>query len=139
MSLTVRTLTFDCADATALASFWSAALGWNAYFDDDPEVLVAPSFPPPRGGAPNLLFIPVPEPKTAKNRLHLDVGSDVDGRDAEVARLVELGATVIGDHRTPEGLGWVVLQDPEGNEFCVERSDVERGKPEPKRYRLDVA
>ncbi|MDT4933166.1 MAG: hypothetical protein QOK11_1058, partial [Pseudonocardiales bacterium] len=55
MSLTVRTLTFDCADATALASFWSAALGWNAYFDDDPEVLVAPSFPPPRGGAPNLL------------------------------------------------------------------------------------
>jgi predicted enzyme related to lactoylglutathione lyase len=138
MALRVRSLTFDCSDAQALAGFWSAALGWNVYYDDDPEVLVAPTFPPLPDGPPNLLFIPVPEGKTAKNRLHLDLGGDQESRDEEVKRLVELGATVIGDHRTEDGAGWVVLQDPEGNEFCVERGIAERGGPTPKRYRLTV-
>jgi predicted enzyme related to lactoylglutathione lyase len=138
MTLKLRNVTFDCADAHALATFWSAALGWNVYFDDDPEVLVAPSFPPSRSGGPTLLFIPVPEAKTAKNRVHLDLASELEARDEEVERLVGLGATVLADHRTPEGHGWIVLADPEGNELCIERSDAERGTPAPKRFRLDA-
>jgi predicted enzyme related to lactoylglutathione lyase len=138
MPLQVRTLTFDCADAQALAGFWSAAMGWNLYFDDDPEVLVAPVFPPIEGGIPKMLFIPVPEPKTAKNRLHLDLCPSTGTRDEEVDRLVGLGARVLEDHRNDRGGGWVVLADPEGNEFCVERSQAERGESMPKRYRVDA-
>jgi catechol 2,3-dioxygenase-like lactoylglutathione lyase family enzyme len=121
-----RNITVDCRDALALARFWAAVLGWNVYFDDDPEVLVAPSFPPSEG--PTMLFIPVPEARTVKNRVHLDVAPSDRTRDEEVARLVELGATVVEDHRDKpeEGLGWVWLADPEGNDFCVERSAAER-------------
>ncbi len=68
----------------------------------------------------------VPEPKTVKNRVHLDV-SPIDGtRDEEVTRLLGLGATLVDDQRRPDGQGWVVLADSEGNEFCVERSAGER-------------
>ena len=83
-----------------------------------------------------LLFIPVPEGKTAKNRMHPDLAPVDRTRDEEVERLVALGATRIADHRAADGAGWVVLADPEGNEFCVERSDAERGPVEPKRYRV---
>jgi predicted enzyme related to lactoylglutathione lyase len=69
----------------------------------------------------------LPESKTAKNRIHLDLGPTDRTRDEEVARLRVLGAGVVADHRTAEGLGWVVMADPEGNEFCIERSDKERG------------
>jgi predicted enzyme related to lactoylglutathione lyase len=126
MTSSFRNVTVDCRDPMALARFWAAVLGWNVYFDDDPEVLVAPSYPPPFG--PTMLFIPVPEPRTVKNRLHVDLMPTDRSRDEEVARLVELGATVVEDHRdkSGEGLGWVWLADPEGNDFCVERSSVER-------------
>jgi hypothetical protein len=75
-----------------------------------------------------MLFIPVPEPRTVKNRVHLDIVPSDRTRDEEVARLVELGASVVEDHRNErgEGLGWVWLADPEGNDFCVERSAAER-------------
>ena len=70
-----------------------------------------------------------------KNRLHLDIAPLDRTRDEEVDRLVTLGAQVVGDHRRPNGSGWVVMTDPEGNEFCVERSDAEiaasRPSPEP--------
>jgi hypothetical protein len=136
--LIVRTITFDCTDARALAQFWAAVLGWNVYTDDEPEVLVAPSFPVTRhGGAPVLLFIPVPEPKTAKNRMHLDLGSLGSTRDDQVARLVGLGAREVGDYRDSRGGGWVVLTDPEGNEFCIERSDVER-PAKARTYRIEA-
>jgi len=125
MSALFRNITFDCADARALADFWARLTGWNVYYDDDPEVLVAPNFPP--GAGPNLLFIPVPEPKTAKNRMHLDMVPTDRTRDEEAARAIELGATQLADHRNERGTGWVVLADPEGNEFCIERSDAERG------------
>ena len=69
MALHVHNITFDCADARALAGFWSTVTGWNVYYDDDPEVLVAPHFP---HEGPGLLFIPVPEGKSVKNRVHLD-------------------------------------------------------------------
>jgi hypothetical protein len=83
-----------------------------------------------------MLFIPVPEGKTVKNRLHLDVSPVDRTRDEEVARLIGLGATQIDDRRSADGAGWVVLADPEGNEFCVERSDAEHGPATPKQYRI---
>ena len=73
-----------------------------------------------------LLFIAVPEQKQVKNRVHLDLVPVDRGRDEEVERLLRLGARVVDDQRRPDGAGWVVLADPEGNEFCMERSDVER-------------
>jgi hypothetical protein len=135
MSSSFRNITVDCRDAGALASFWASVLGWNVYFDEDPEVLVAPSFPPQSG--PTMLFIPVPEARSVKNRVHLDVQPGDRTRDEEVARLLGLGATVVEDHRKPDGSGWVWMADPEGNDFCVERSAEERGGGyEPATYRI---
>jgi predicted enzyme related to lactoylglutathione lyase len=121
----VRTITVDCSDALELARFWAAVLGWNVFTDGDPEVLVARSYPP-SGPEATLLFIPVPEPRTVKNRLHLDLQPDDRSRDEEVQRLLGLGATVVEDHRNDDGTGWVWMADPEGNDFCVERSAGER-------------
>jgi predicted enzyme related to lactoylglutathione lyase len=124
MTMRVRNLTFDCADAMPLAKFWSAMTGWNIFYDDDPEVVVAPAYPNPDDIG--MLFIPVPEGKTAKNRIHFDVEPTDCTRDAQVSKAVELGATIVGDFRNEDGSGWVTLGDPEGNEFCIERSEAER-------------
>ena len=116
------------ASRIAQAAFWSTLTGWNVYYDDDPEVLVAPSYP---NSGTGMLFIPVPEGKTAKNRVHLDVrtASDLRGEErmtaleAECARLVALGATRMKRFE-PESsfgeIGFIVMQDPEGNEFCLD-------------------
>lgn len=125
MASSLRNVTVDCTDALKLAHFWADALGWNIYHDNDPEVLVAPEFPPHRDG-PTMLFIPVPEPRAAKNRMHVDLQPTDRTRDEEVERLVALGATLVEDHRSDDGLGWVWLADPEGNDFCVERGVAER-------------
>jgi predicted enzyme related to lactoylglutathione lyase len=135
MPLHIDNVTFDCADARTLASFWAELLGWNVYYDDDPPVVVAPSFPYDGTG---LLFIPVPEGKTAKNRVHLDVAPDEGTRDEWVERAVAAGATELADHREEEGGGWVVLTDPEGNEFCIVRGASERGPRRPQAYRVTV-
>jgi len=82
------------------------------------------------------LFIPVPEGKTAKNRMHLDLAPDRGTRDEAVEVAVAAGATVVGDHRRPDGAGWVVLQDPEGNEFCIERGREEARPPKPREFRI---
>jgi hypothetical protein len=124
MVAAIHYVTFDCHDAPGLARFWGQALGWNVYTDDDPEVLVSPVFPPQPGSA--LLFIPVPEDRTVKNRMHLDLMPTDRSRDEEVVRLVGLGAQIVADHRKPDGQGWVWMADPEGNDFCVERSAAER-------------
>ena len=127
----IRHITVDCKDAFSLARFWGEVTGWPVYPDSSPgdaEVLVAPSYPEPAGPPlSGLLFVQVPEGKVAKNRVHLDLAPTDGTRDDEVARLLALGASVAADHRTPEGPGWVVLTDPEGNEFCVERSNAEKG------------
>jgi predicted enzyme related to lactoylglutathione lyase len=133
MALHIHNITFDCGDARALATFWSGLLGWNVYYDDDPEVVVAPSFPNPGMG---LLFIPVPEGKTAKNRLHLDVAPEEGTRDEAVERALAAGGTVVGDHRNEDGTGWVTMTDPEGNEFCIERGPLEKGDPAPRAFRI---
>jgi predicted enzyme related to lactoylglutathione lyase len=123
MAMRVNNMTFDCGDARKLADFWAAMTGWIVFYDDDPEVMVAPHFP---NEGPTMLFIPVPEGKTAKNRLHLDLQPTDRTRDEAVAQALSLGATVIGDFRKEDGSGWVTLGDPEGNEFCIERSPSER-------------
>ena len=124
MTSLVQHITIDCKDPYALAGFWSAVTGRPLSEEDfpgDPEVLIAL----PAG--PGLLFIRVPEPKSVKNRVHLDLQPDTT-RDAEVERLLGLGAALVSDMRRPDGKGWVVLADPEGNEFCVERSAAERAE-----------
>lgn len=127
----IRHLTFDCQDPHLLARFWSDVLGFAEDPDDpdapdEPEVLIVD----PRGLHPGLLFIRVPEEKSVKNRLHVDL-QPVDGRDVTVDRVVELGGSVVADHREADGAGWVVVADPEGNECCIERSAAERGTPAP--------
>jgi predicted enzyme related to lactoylglutathione lyase len=113
--LAIRSLTFDCADPRVLAPFWAAALGYRLEGADQ-EVGIAAD---PAGGRPRLLFLRVPEPKSAKNRRHLDLrGGDME---AEVARLVSLGATVVRAFEQP-GDTFTVMRDPEGNQFCVEQA-----------------
>jgi predicted enzyme related to lactoylglutathione lyase len=113
-------MVLDANDPARLAAFWAAALGWEADLDDLPdEAAVLPAgFSYPGTSAVPLVLIPVPERKTGKNRIHLDLAShSVAGQQELVARLRELGATPvdIGQGDVP----WVVLADPEGNEFCV--------------------
>jgi hypothetical protein len=111
MSLEWEQIIVDSADPQALGKWWREALGWVVVNDDPAEYEIRPE--PDR--LPGLLFVRVPEKKTLKNRLHVDLRPD--DRDAEVERLLKLGAT-----RADIGQGdvsWAVLADPEGNEFCV--------------------
>jgi catechol 2,3-dioxygenase-like lactoylglutathione lyase family enzyme len=112
MSLAFSNISFDCADPAALADFWAKALDRTIGDRTDDTVALPPS---PAGGPP-LYFFRVPEPKTAKNRIHLDLVTS--SRADEVARLVDLGATSVAD-RDENGYRWTVLLDPEGNELCV--------------------
>jgi len=116
--LRIGNVTFDCENPPRLAEFWAAALGYTISMTTDFFCEVRH----PDGARPNLLFIKVPEPRTVKNRVHLDLGSD--NREAEVARLVGLGAARGETHRMPEhNVTWTVVQDPEGNELCVGQQD----------------
>ena len=117
-------LIVDCADPRRLAEFWSAVLGWQPtgrsdedVYDEDVEIAGPP------GSGPSLVFVRVPEAKTVKNRLHIDVNPVGCEQEQEVERLVGLGARRIDIGQGESG--WVVLADPEGNEFCVLRSRVE--------------
>jgi predicted enzyme related to lactoylglutathione lyase len=118
----IQALCIDCHDPAALARFWRDALGWRITeeeMDEDEIVLEPPAGSAEDGVAADLLFLRVPETKSVKNRLHLDLRPD--DQEAEVARLEALGATPVsvgqGDDVT-----WVVMADPEGNEFCVLRA-----------------
>ncbi|MGI8577471.1 MAG: VOC family protein [Nocardioidaceae bacterium] len=107
----IKTLTFDCEDSLRLATFWASALGSNV----DEDSTSNKAYVEAAGwGGPNMWFNRVPEPKTAKNRLHMDLRATLTLHD-EVFRLVELGARVV-----TESADLVVMRDPEGNEFCVE-------------------
>ncbi|WP_432827956.1 VOC family protein [Dactylosporangium sp. CA-092794] len=123
MASFIRNVAFDCADPYALAEFWSGVVGHPVHPQcrpGDDEVVIEP----PAG--PRLFFQAVPEPKVVKNRVHVCLQPAAGGRDAEVERLLGLGATPLADHRTGDGGGWVVLRDPVGNEFCVTRGEAER-------------
>jgi hypothetical protein len=116
MAAVLREIVVDCAQPRAVAEFWSAVLGWPV--TEEPSGFVwlsstgSPMAPPPL-----LVFVPVPETKTGKNRLHLDLCPSGCEQAEELARLLELGAV-----RVDVGQGdapWIVLADPEGNEFCL--------------------
>ena len=109
--LQLANITFDAADPQRLAAFWSQATG-RAVADAQPYF--AQLAPDPSGT--RMLFVQVPEGKSGKNRMHLDF--HVADREAEIARLMGLGATR-GETHTLYGLTWTVMQDPEGNEFCI--------------------
>ncbi|MDI3417372.1 VOC family protein [Streptomyces luteolus] len=118
----VQNIAIDCADAYELARFWSRATGRpvdpeSGPGDRETRVLLAEG--------PALYFNQVPEPKTVKNHMHLCLRPETS-REQEVERLLGLGATFVADHRSPDGTGWVVLADPEGNEFCVLRGESDR-------------
>jgi hypothetical protein len=125
--LDIRSIAVDCHDPYRQALFWSEATGWQ----EDPDDPNHPDDPEGRivyGHGISLLFIPVPEGKKVKNRLHLDLIPTGRTRDEEVTRLLGIGASLADDRRRPDGTGWVVLADPEGNEFCIEPGLAERGK-----------
>ncbi|HEY7147382.1 MAG TPA: VOC family protein [Streptosporangiaceae bacterium] len=122
MSSIIFNITFDCADPRALARFWGQVTGWPVIEDPRPgyeESAVAPT----REGCPRLYFVRVPQEKTVKNRVHLDIMPADRTQDEEITRLTRAGARIISDRR-PE-FGWVLLADPEGNEFDVEISVAE--------------
>jgi catechol 2,3-dioxygenase-like lactoylglutathione lyase family enzyme len=138
-------VTFDCADPAALSTFWAAALGyrlqdppegfatWEAFLADlgvpEDEWNSASAVVDPDGGGPRLYFQRVPEPKAAKNRVHLDLnvggplGTPLDERKTavgrEAKRMTGIGAEVVREVEE-RGEFWVVMRDPEGNEFCLQ-------------------
>lgn len=120
--LRIQTVTIDAHDPSALAHFWAEVLGWHVTDEGPIETGVEPRPDNPiRGVVPDLLFIKVPEGKTLKNRLHLDLRPD--NQDHEVERLLGMGASRVDIGQTPDpNCTWVVMADPEGNEFCVLRT-----------------
>jgi hypothetical protein len=113
----IDTVTIDCADAGRLARFWCEAIGYEVTDTDGAEDGVFAS--DPSGGGVPLFFQVVPEPKTVKDRIHLDLRPP-RSMSEEVERLVALGASVLRPVEV-EGSFWTVMLDPEGNEFCVLR------------------
>lgn len=111
MASRVYNITIDARDPRALAEFWRQVLDYQIAFDDPDEVGIEPA----DESAPALIFVPVSDTKAGKNRVHIDLAPD--DQVSEVNRLIALGA-----RRADIGQGeqsWVVLADPEGNEFCV--------------------
>lgn len=114
MNLNLGGITIDSSDPRKLAEFWTQALGLAVTFDADGWFLQLTSPADPQ--QPYLGLQKVPERRAGKNRVHLDFATD--DREGELKRLESLGATIGDTHEMP-GLTWTVLQDPEGNEFCV--------------------
>jgi hypothetical protein len=127
MTAYISHTTIDCANAYELSEWWKPVLGYvdlegDANEPGQEECMIAD----PETGH-RLLFIEVPDEKVTKNRVHLDLRPREGTRDEELARLLAYGATQVADHRgsSGPGTGWVVLADPEGNEFCILRSQAE--------------
>ncbi|HEX4442991.1 MAG TPA: VOC family protein [Galbitalea sp.] len=112
MTITIETVTIDCENPQRVAEFWLAFLDYETIANSTDSIQTAD----PRGDGPRLLFTPAGGPTTEKNRLHFDLRPD--DRDAEVARALALGAQRVDIGQTGDE-SWVVLADPEGNEFCV--------------------
>jgi len=127
MALRWYSVVVDCQDVRKQATWWAQALDWTIIYESDDECVIIPSWvdetvmrqtPWDRIG-PGMVFVPVPESKTVKNRLHMDLAPHTSqDRDAEIERLEELGAKRV-DVGQSRDVSWTVLADPEGNEFCV--------------------
>ena len=117
MEIRIEALMIDSPEPDRLARFYERLLGWNRTYDDDGEIVIEDA----DGTSTPILFVEVDDPKVGKNRLHLDLRPD--DQEAAVARALDLGAshTDIGQHEDPD-VTWVVLADPDGNEFCILRS-----------------
>ena len=117
MPVRVHHIVIDAHNLPALADFWAGALHWSVLSTREREVVVGPDVDAPIG----LCFMPAGDtPKTVKNRVHLDLTTTSEDRDAEIERLLALGARRVDIGQTGEE-SWDVLADPEGNEFCVVR------------------
>jgi predicted enzyme related to lactoylglutathione lyase len=116
MALRLHHVVVDAHDLSALAGFWARALGWRILSEREQEVVIGPDETAPVG----MCFMPVSDVKTVKNRVHLDLTTGSDDRDAEIERLLALGARRVDIGQTGTE-SWTVLADPEGNEFCVVR------------------
>jgi hypothetical protein len=127
MALRWYTVVVDCHDVAAQSAWWADALGWKPVYESPDEVVLVPAYATPElidsmpwdRVPPGLVFVPVSEGKTVKNRLHIDLAPhSSDDRDAEIARLLSMGATRVDVGQHAEAT-WDVFADPEGNEFCV--------------------
>ena len=119
VSSAVFNITFDCLDPSVVSEFWAAVTAYSRAHEAQPgnDYWV---LRPPDGNGPRLVFVTVPARSPTKNPVHLDLVPRDLSQEDEVARLVALGASVVDDRRLLDPGGWVVLADPEGNEFCVE-------------------
>lgn len=128
MGLGWQCICVDARDPQLVGRWWAELLGWRMTHDDADEVVLEPPTGSPQDGvSPDILFLRVPEDKAVKNRLHLDLRPD--DQDVEVARAEELGARPI-DVGQDDAATWVVLADPEGNEFCILRALTAAERPE---------
>ncbi len=127
MTSFVSHTTVDAHDAYALSKFWEQVLGYVENPDDPNEPGHEECIISDQETGHQILFIEVPEAKTVKNRVHFDLRPRTGSRDEEVERLKAIGAVEVADHRgiRGDGSGWVILADPEGNEFCILRSEAE--------------
>jgi predicted enzyme related to lactoylglutathione lyase len=116
MAVAVHHIVIDTHDLPRLARFWAAVLDWQILSEQDREIVVGPEIDAPVG----LCFMPVTDEKSVKNRIHLDLNPGADDREAEIQRILALGARRVDVGQTGEE-SWTVLADPEGNEFCVVR------------------
>lgn len=114
MPARIGAIVVDAIQPRMIADFWSAVLGWEVIEEDVDGVSIAAA----RGSSPTIDVLAVPEHKTVKNRLHLDLRADGVSTAAELERLLNLGARRVEVGQGPD-VSWVVLADPEGNEFCV--------------------
>jgi predicted enzyme related to lactoylglutathione lyase len=113
MTAFIKYVTFDCADPRGLSAFWSEVTGYQSEAEEDDFAALSA---PDHRGVRGILFWRVPEPKTAKSRMHVDLATK--NPEDEIERLVVLGATKV-EHREGNGSSWTVMLDPEGNEFCI--------------------
>jgi predicted enzyme related to lactoylglutathione lyase len=113
MTAKLSCFTIDCEDSRALADFWAATLGWAIVYNDTDGAALQDT----ESAGPMLYLQPVPEPKSGKNRAHIDLSAD--DYDVELSRVLALGATEVRPSEGPGGRRSVVLADPQGNEFCL--------------------
>jgi predicted enzyme related to lactoylglutathione lyase len=116
MTVALHHIVIDAHDLPALARFWVQVLDWKILSEQEREVVIGPD----ETAAVGICFMPVTDQKTVKNRVHLDLAPGRDGRDAEVERILALGARRVDVGQTGTE-SWTVLADPEGNEFCILR------------------